>query len=151
VRAGLLFAVSLLLSGCAIFNQAVPHAHTACVNDFRNDTLGVLSDADLLRAWKRAQMMAATGKWVINALDCESPNIPCQLQPADPQAWDLKPECLGVRGVNGTVYNGHYGVTDNSHNIAIDVAIGHDQAWNYASYEMENCIGMRLGFPMGNR
>jgi hypothetical protein len=61
------------------------------------------------------------------------------------------PECLGVRGTNGEPYPGADGVTDNSHNIAIRVDEGQLRAYNLASYEMENCLGIRLGFPMGNR
>jgi hypothetical protein len=129
----------------------VPHVRgTKCVNDFRNDTAGVLTDADLQWAWEHAQQTVATGKWVINALDvAANPHLPYKYQPADPRSLTMKPECLGVRGIRGTVYHGNAGVTDNSHNIAIDIT--NPRARNYASYEMENCIGMRLGFPMGNR
>jgi hypothetical protein len=131
-------------------NHQVPHARTKCVNGFRNDTFGVLSDADLQWAWEHAQQTVATGKWVINALDVDTnSNVPYKYQPADPRALSLKPECLGVRGVKGRVYHGDAGVTDDSHNIAIDIT--NSRFRNYASYEMENCIGMRLGFPMGNR
>jgi hypothetical protein len=131
-------------------HHQVPHARTKCVNDFRNDTQGVLSDADLQWAWEHAQQTVATGKWVINALDVDgNPHLPYRYQPADARALKLKPECLGVRGISGTVYHGNAGVTDDSHNIAIDIT--NSRARNYASYEMENCIGMRLGFPMGNR
>lgn len=139
--------LALILTSCG----AVPHAHVKCTEGWRNDTDGVLSNADLDRAWRRAQLMIATGQWVINALDCSGPNIPCETHAADQRALNERPECFGVRGVHGTVYDGHYGVTDDSHNIAIDIDLGHDQSWNYASYEMENALGIRLGFPIGNR
>ena len=130
---------------------AVPHANTKCVADFRNDTAGVLSDADLATAWAHAQQTIAKGHWVINAIDCMSPNIACQFHTPDSRALGIKPECLGVRGTIGQPYPGAAGVMDDSHNIAIRIDEGHDRAWALASYEMENCLGMRLGFPMGNR
>ena len=127
----------------------VPKARTKCVNDFRNDTQGVLSDAELQWAWEHAQKTVATGMFIINALDAEDPSVKPVYQPADVRALSLKPECLGVRGIKGKVYHGNAGVTGDSHNIAIDIT--NPRARNYASYEMENCIGMRLGFQMGNR
>lgn len=130
----------------------VPHVRgTKCVGDFRNDTEGVLSLADLQWAWTRAQLMVANGNWVINALDAINPYVKPVLHPGDKRAWDLKPECLGVRGTHGSPYRGASGVTDNGHNIAIDIDLTHIMVRNYASYEMENCIGIRLGFPMRNR
>ena len=139
--------LQLLLTGCG----DVPHANTSCTGDWKNDTDGVLSNADLDTAWSHAQQTIAQGHWVINALDCSDPNIQCVFHAPDPRALSERPDCFGVKGVHGTVYGGHYGVTDDSHNIAIDIDIGHDKAWAYASYEMENALGIRLGFPMGNR
>jgi hypothetical protein len=59
-------ASALFLTACG---ASVPHvaADTKCTADFRNDSLGVLSDADLAAAWARAQHMVASGQWVINA------------------------------------------------------------------------------------
>jgi hypothetical protein len=142
-----------ILLGCG----AVPHVSgsTKCTSDFRNDTMGVLSDADLATAWKHAQWTVANGYWVINPLECDNrlhPDPPqCTYEAPNTKANSMGPECLGVKGTNGEPYPGADGVTDDSHNIAINIAKGHDRAWNLASYEMENCIGERLGFPMGNR
>jgi hypothetical protein len=136
-----------LLLGCG----AVPHANSKCVADFRNDTQGVLSDSELAAAWSHAQQEIAKGGWVVNAIDCMDPNIPCQFHAPDSRALSMKPECLGVRGTTGQPYPGAAGVTDDSHNIAIRIDEGHDRTWALATYEMGNCLGMRLGFPMGNR
>jgi hypothetical protein len=129
----------------------VPHVRRGikCVNGFRNDTEGALSDADLVWAWQHAVDTVVNGYWVINALNAIDPNIKPVYHSSDLRAKDMNPECLGVRGVRGTVYHGDAGVTDDAHNIAIDIT--NSRVRNYASYEMENCIGMRLGFPMYNR
>jgi hypothetical protein len=149
----LIIASALLLASCG---AGVPHASssTKCTADFRNDTQNVLTDSELAAAWAHAQKVIAEGHWVINAVHhprCGDPAVTCQYQPATDAALSLKPECLGVRGTQGEPYPGADGVTDDSHNIAIRLDQGHDRAWALVSYEMENCLGMRLGFPMGDR
>jgi hypothetical protein len=147
--------LGLLLMGCG--GAAVPQASTKCVSDFRNDTQGLLTDADLSSAWARAQMVVANGQWVINAVEhprCGDPDVVCEYMPPDDRALGLRPECLGVKGVYGSPDPSTpeaVGVTSDSHNIAIDLRGAKNDVWARASYEMENCIGIRLGFPMADR
>lgn len=149
----LTIASALFLVACG---GSVPHVSgsTACTSDFRNDTQAVLSDNDLEIAWQHAQKTIAEGNWVINAIDCDNrlnaTPPPCQYQPADARANSEHPNCLSVKGTNGDPSPGIAG-EQSGNSIAFDISKGHDRAWALASYESENVIAERLGFPMGNR
>lgn len=140
-------ALALALGSCG----GVPRTDAPCIHDFRNGTQGVLTDAELASAWSRAQHMIADGKWVINALSCSNPNIPCVTHAPEPKALTVTPKCLSVKGIHGQVDSeGHEG-EQLGNAIAIDIDLSHQMVWNFASYEMENVIGEKLGFDEGDR
>ena len=144
---------SLATLGCGM--GSIPDAHADCTSGFKNDTQGVLSDADLETAWSHAQWTIANGHWVINAIDCDNrfnpEPPPCQYMPADKTANTATPNCVGVRGTQGPPAEGADGITSGN-SIAINISKGHDRAWALAAYEFENVIGCsRLNYDCGNR
>lgn len=146
-RLAVAILAALALTSCG----SVPRTDAACKNDFRNGTEGVLTDAELASAWSRAQHLIADGGWVINALSCTDPNIKCITHPPEPKALTVTPKCLSVKGIHGPVDSeGHEG-EQLGNSIAIDIDLAHQMVWNYASYEMENVLGEKLGFDEGDR
>lgn len=144
-------ALCLLLALMELGCGSVPRTDAACRNDFRNGTEGVLTDAELASAWSRAQHLIADGGWVINALSCSDPNIKCITHAPEPKALTVTSKCLSVKGIHGKVDSeGHEG-EQLGNAIAIDIDLPHQMVWNYASYEMENAIGEKLGFDEGDR
>jgi hypothetical protein len=146
----------VLLCSCGGTAGAVKNvsAATPCTTDFRNDTLGILSDIELNTAWTAAQQNIASGQWVINVTGdphCGDPNTVCEYEPANEAALTMKPECFGVRGTHGEPTPGEQVTTVDAHNIAVNVDLGHDKAWAYASYGMATALGIRLGFPVDRR
>lgn len=148
----------VVLCSCAGAGGALQQkvaATTPCTADFRNDTLGVLSDAELAAAWTAAQQNIASGQWVINVTGekhCgDQVGTVCEYEPANQGALTMKPECFGVRGTHGEPVAGQQVTTLDAHNLAVNVDLGHDQAWAYASYGMATALGIRLGFPVDRR
>src|SRR4051812_39696069 len=104
---------SLLLASCG----GVPHSHVTCSgNGFRNDTLGVLTDTELMVAWQHAQQTIADGHWVVNAVQhprCGDAGVTCEYMPPDPSVWNELPHCNSVKGQHGLVDGFAYGEEKN--------------------------------------
>lgn len=150
-------ALTLLSAGmaAALTNCGIPKANVACQNGFKNDTMGALSDAELMAAFRAAGKHIADGLAIKNALSCD-PDIhqnppPCIYYPPDQRALTVQPDCISVRGDHGPVGGGSGGEYQNGNIYISNIDASHQRVFNIAEYELETWILDHFDYDISDR